>query len=80
MRKTVLTILGTALLAASTTQFAAAAERHHSKPDRMTTQEQFRNTNAYYAAPAFRDESSAWRVQEEAQRFQDVEAGAPAGR
>ncbi len=73
MRKTVLTILGTALLAASTTQFAAAAERHHWKTDRMTTQEQFRDTNDYYAAPVIRDDSNAWR-------YQDVEAGAPAGR
>jgi len=31
MHKTILTILGTALIAGATVQFAAAAERHHTK-------------------------------------------------
>jgi Ni/Co efflux regulator RcnB len=49
MKKTVLTILGAALVAAATVQFAAAAERHHArKADRLTApaSEQFRNSNA----------------------------------
>ncbi len=55
MRKTILTVLGSALLAASTIQIAAAAERHRAhKPYRpqAPVSEPFRNSNAYYPAPA----------------------------
>jgi hypothetical protein len=50
MQKTVLTLLGSALIAASATQMAAAAQPHRShKADRVpvTTNEQFRDSNAY---------------------------------
>jgi hypothetical protein len=49
MKKTILTILGSVLVAATTVQFAAAVERHHTgKADRLTApaSEQFRNSNA----------------------------------
>jgi hypothetical protein len=49
MKKTILTILGSALVAAATVQFAAAAERHQTrKADRLTApaSEPFRNSNA----------------------------------
>ena len=50
MRKTVLTILGSALIVATSVQFAAAAQRHHGKADRaIVTQQQTRNTDAYAA-------------------------------
>jgi hypothetical protein len=76
MRKITLTILGSALLAVSTIQMAAAAEHHKNwKTDHMTARasEQFRDANAYYARPSARAESDAWR-------YEDVEAGPPAGR
>ena len=50
MRRTILTILGSALLAASTIQIAAAAEHHRvRKVDRAPppASEPFRNSNAY---------------------------------
>jgi hypothetical protein len=49
MRKTILTVLGASLIAASTMQVAAAAERHHV---RKAVSAQFRDSNAY-AAPAY---------------------------
>ncbi|MGA2943157.1 MAG: hypothetical protein ABSE50_14085 [Xanthobacteraceae bacterium] len=76
MRKTILTILGSALLAVSTVQMAAAAEHHKNwKADQVTARasEQFRDANAYYAWPSARAGSDAWR-------YEDVEAGPPAGR
>jgi hypothetical protein len=52
MRKTILTVLTSALIAASTSQIAAAAERHHAhKADRVVAGEQFRNANNSVAAP-----------------------------
>jgi hypothetical protein len=55
MRKTILTILGTAALAASFVQVAAAAERHHvRKTDRAVVSQTFRDSNAWvdtYAQP-----------------------------
>jgi hypothetical protein len=52
MRKTILTVLGTALLVVSATQMASAAEHRTHKADRaaVSRDEQFRNSNAY-AAP-----------------------------
>jgi len=52
MRTKILGMMGAALLVSSTVPMAAAAE-HHVRRDRapVTEQEQFRNSNAYYAAP-----------------------------
>ena len=52
MRTTILKAIGAALIVSSTVQMAAAAE-HHARRDRATAvqQEQFRNSNDYYAAP-----------------------------
>ena len=53
MRKTILTVLGSALIVATSVQFAAAAQRHHGKTDRTgTSQQQTRNADAYAAWPA----------------------------
>ena len=53
MRKTILTVLGSALIVATSVQFAAAGERHHGKTDRtVTSQHQNRNADAYAAWPA----------------------------
>ena len=53
MRKTIITILGSALLVTATVQFAAAAHRHHGKTERtVITQKQTRNADAYAAWPA----------------------------
>lgn len=49
MRKTMLTLFGSALLVTATVQFAAAAQNHQGrKPHRApaTTTEQFRDSNA----------------------------------
>lgn len=78
MRKTILTILGSALLAASTVQIAAAAEHHRTHkvyrepaPARAT----FRNSNDYYApAPAY----SPW-TQSDWSRYENGAESAPAG-
>ncbi len=50
MRKTILTILGSALIVATSLQFAAAAQRHHGKAT-VTSQQQARNADAYAAWP-----------------------------
>jgi hypothetical protein len=52
MRKTILTVLGSALMAVSIMQTASAAEHRSHKADRaaVSRTEQFRNSNAY-AAP-----------------------------
>jgi len=48
MRKTILTILGSAALVASFGQVAAAAERHHvRKADRAPVSQTFINSNAW---------------------------------
>ena len=53
MRKTILTVLASALIAASTSPIASAAERHHAnKANRVLAGEQFRNANNSVAAPA----------------------------
>jgi hypothetical protein len=57
MRKTILTILGAAALAASFVQVATAAERHHvRKAHRAPVVQTFRNSNAWvdpYAQPTY---------------------------
>ena len=53
MRRTILTVLGSALIVAASVQFATAAQRHHGKSDRTgTSQQQTRNADAYAAWPA----------------------------
>ena len=53
MRKSMLTIIGSALLVAASVQFAAATQRHHGKADRaVATKQQSRNADAYAAWPA----------------------------
>jgi len=49
MKKTILTIAGSALIALSTVQFAAAAEHHHGKAHHRA---EFRDSNAY-AQPVY---------------------------
>jgi hypothetical protein len=51
MRKIILAVLGASLLAASTAQIAAAAERHHARKVTPARQ-QFRNTNNAVVWPA----------------------------
>jgi hypothetical protein len=79
MRKTIFTILGSALLAASTVQIAAAAEHHrvhkvHREP--APASELFRNSNGYYApAPAYSPSAQGdWS------RYENGAESAPAGR
>jgi hypothetical protein len=59
MRKTVLTILGVLLIAGSTVQMTAAAERHVRKADRapIPTSQQFRNANNSVAWPSAEQQS-----------------------
>jgi len=73
MRKTILTILASALLAATTAQIAAAAEHHRGhKADRApAVSEQIRNSNAY-ALPSPAAEPG-WT------RYQNGALSAPAG-
>ena len=53
MRKTILTVLGAALISAATVQIAGAAERHHvRKVDRAAASQQFRNTNDSVVSPS----------------------------
>jgi hypothetical protein len=51
MRKTILTLLAASLLAPSSAQVAAAAERHHARKAAPAS-EQFRNANNAVAWPA----------------------------
>jgi hypothetical protein len=54
MRKTILTILATTLLAGATVQTAAAAEHHraHKVYRAPVVSEPIRNSNDYYGAPS----------------------------
>jgi hypothetical protein len=72
MHKTILTILGAALIAGATVQFAAAAERHHTK------------NAARVPAPAsdqFRNSNGAWPAQQDQTYWSSYSGGysAPAG-
>jgi hypothetical protein len=61
MKKTILMIAGSALIALSTVQLAAAAERHNKAHHRgPTAATQFRDSNAYAPAygAAFRDSNA----------------------
>jgi hypothetical protein len=59
MRKTILTILGVLLVAGSSVQMTAAAERHTRKADRapVSTSRQFRNANDSLAWPSVERQS-----------------------
>jgi len=73
MRKTILTILGSALLAASAAQTASAAEHRGHKADRApaTVSQSVRDSSAYWATPS---------VQFDWSRYQGGGYSAPAGR
>jgi hypothetical protein len=60
MRKTILTIVGSALIVATSVQFAAAAPRHHGNRA-VATQQQTRNTDAYASWPSPAAQSDAYR-------------------
>ena len=74
MRKTILTILGSALIAASAIQAAAATERHHvRKANRAPVQatQSYRDSNAsIWTAP---------QAQPDYERYQNGAMSAPAG-
>jgi hypothetical protein len=81
MRKTILTILGSALLVASTIQIAAAAEHHKARKAYRTpapvtepwrSSDAYRNSNASYAWPASPAQSD-WS------RYSNGGLSAPAG-
>jgi|SRR6267142_5779111 hypothetical protein len=86
MRKTIMTILGSALLAASLTQAAAAAEHHKVRKvvrPHAPVSDQFRNSNDYYV-PEFRNSndyyappSATWT---QPGFYEDGAQSAPAGR
>jgi hypothetical protein len=75
MRKTILTVLGSALIAATAVQAASAAERHRvHRADRaqVKVSEPVRNANAYEPAP--------WSQNNWPSRVYDGALSAPAGR
>jgi hypothetical protein len=78
MRRTILTILAAAVLAASLTQVAAAAEHHRARKVVCTpapVSEQFRNSNNYYA-PSYAGPQPDWS---EISRYENGAESAPAG-
>jgi hypothetical protein len=85
MKKTILTILGSALLAASTVQIAAAAEHYKGRRAERApapVSEQFRNANNAYgrnANDAYGWASPAW-AQPGWSRYENGAMSAPAGR
>jgi uncharacterized membrane protein len=56
MQKTILMIAGSALIALSTVQLAAASEHHGRVQHRSTAAAQFRQSNAYVAPAAVQPE------------------------
>ena len=71
MRKTILTVLGSALIVASAAQAASATENHRAhRVARAQVSEQVRNANDYVPAPTQNDWS----------RYQNGAYSAPAGR
>jgi hypothetical protein len=92
MQKTILAILGSALIAASLTQAAAAAEHHKARKvvrAPAAASEQFRNSNDYvpefrnsndYYAPEYGPTTTLPRPsQSEIQRYENGAESAPAG-
>jgi hypothetical protein len=93
MQKTILAILGSALIAASLTQAAAAAEHHKARKvvrAPAAASEQFRNSNDYYV-PEFRNSNDYYAPEygptttlpqpsrSEIQRYENGAESAPAG-
>jgi hypothetical protein len=77
MRKTILTILGSAVLVASTVQIAAAAEHHKVRKvyrEPAPVSETFRNSNAF-------NSNAYWPVPDarELSRYENGAESAPAG-
>jgi len=68
MKKTILTIAGSAVIALSAVQFAAAAEPHHGRHHQRASE--FRDSNAFLA-PAYESDAS---------RYSGGALSAPAGR
>ncbi|TMJ54356.1 MAG: hypothetical protein E6G85_05295 [Alphaproteobacteria bacterium] len=84
MRKTILTILGSAALAASFVQVAAATERHHvRKVERAPVSQPYRNSNAWvdpYAQPNWSYAQPDWSYgQSNWSRYEGGAISAPAG-
>jgi hypothetical protein len=69
MRKTILTLLGASLIAATTVQMASATQHHNTRSAAAAASERARNSNAY-AAPA----------EQEWPRYTGGGMSAPAGR
>jgi hypothetical protein len=88
MRNTFLTILGSALLAGSLVQAAAASEHHHGQRAHrapVTADQSYRDSNAsYQPAPAFRTAPApVWAapaVEPDSSYYQNRGLSAPAGR
>src|SRR5438477_1006502 len=84
MRKTILTILGAAALAASFVQVAAATERHHvRKVERAPVSQPYRNSNAWvdpYSQPNWSYAQPDWSYgQSNWSRYEGGAISAPAG-
>jgi hypothetical protein len=69
MRSIILTIVGAAVIAGSTTQVAFSMERHHVRSAQQFNSERFRNANAYTVPsyvpatrPAYSGEAGAWQA------------------
>jgi hypothetical protein len=60
MRKTILTVLGAALITASAVQMASAAEHHRYHRAPVGMNDQVRNSNAYAAPVAVQPEWSGY--------------------
>jgi hypothetical protein len=60
MKKTILTIAGSALVVLSAVQFAAAKEQNQRSVRHRTTVTEFRNSNAF-VAPTYESEPEAYR-------------------
>ena len=66
MRKKILTVLIVPVIAALTAQAAAASEHHYTRTKgRAVASQQWRNSNAYYAAPGAYSTSSYWSNRDE---------------
>jgi type II secretory pathway pseudopilin PulG len=82
MQKTILAILGSALIAASLTQAAAAAEHHKARKvvrAPAAASEQFRNSNDYYAPEYGPTTTLPQPSRSEIQRYENGAESAPAG-
>ena len=80
MRKTILTIAGATLMALSTVQIAAAAEHQDRTHHRASASAQFRNSNAFYAAPSVVAVQPEWPGYGYGDGYYSHGFSAPAGR